>query len=162
MVKKITLMMIWMLMMTGGVFAQTLGSSSAGYNLGRQQQEELLYPVKIWGEVVRPGIYDVPLTSDLIGIISFAGGPTSMAKLTTVRLLRNERLEEGEEILVVVDIEKYIETGDRSLLPMIRPGDTIMIPPKFMKRISDLLGTTSAILSIVNVFAVTSWYLSRP
>ncbi len=159
--KKIALTMVILFMVAGGLYAQ-LGTSSSGYNLGRQQQEELLYPVKIWGEVVRPGIYDVPLTSDLIGIISYAGGPTNMAKLTSVRLLRNERLEEGEEILVVVDVEKYIETGDRSLLPTLRPGDTIMIPPKFMKQISDLLGTTSAILSIVNVFAVTSWYLSRP
>lgn len=163
MIKKFGVALIACTLLISTLTAQNMGSpTSSGYNLGRQEQTELLYPVKIWGEVVRPGIYDVPLTSDLIGIISYAGGPTNMARLTNVRLLRNERTVEGEDILVVVDIEKYIETGDKNLLPVIRPGDTIMIPPKFMKQVSDVLGTFSAILSIVNVFAVTSWYLSRP
>ncbi|RKY46655.1 MAG: hypothetical protein DRP86_08775, partial [Candidatus Neomarinimicrobiota bacterium] len=158
---RITLVLFTLL--AGILSAQNVGSmTSSGYNLGRQDQTELLYPVKIWGEVVRPGIYDVPLTSDIIGIISYAGGPTNMARLTNVRVLRNERTFEGEKILVTVDIEKYIETGDKSILPVIRPGDTIMIPPKFMKQVTDVLGTFSAILSIVNVFAVTSWYMTRP
>ncbi|MDD5582183.1 MAG: SLBB domain-containing protein [Candidatus Marinimicrobia bacterium] len=163
MIKKYSMALFLFLLIGETLTAQILGSTTgSGYYLGRQEQTELLYPVKIWGEVVRPGIYDVPLTSDIIGIISYAGGPTNMAKLTNVRLLRNERTEDGEKILIIVDIEKYIETGDKSLLPIIRPGDTIMIPPKFMKQVTDVLGPFSAILSVINVFAMTSWYLSRP
>jgi hypothetical protein len=160
--RQIILIMIALVLLSGTVYSQTMSGSVTGYSLGRQQQEELMFPVKIWGEVVRPGIYDVPLTSDIIAIISYAGGPTNMAKLTNVRLLRNELMGEETHVLMVVDIERYIETGDKNLLPDIRPGDTIMIPPRFIKRVTDVLGTASAVLSIVNVFAVTSWYLSRP
>jgi len=161
--RHIILMVFIMTLLSETLYSQTMGTGSiTGYSLGRQQQEELMYPVKIWGEVVRPGIYDVPLTSDIIAIISYAGGPTNMAKLTNVRLLRNELMEDESHVLVVVDIERYIETGDKNLLPDIRPGDTIMIPPRFIKRITDVLGTASAVLSIVNVFAMTSWYISRP
>ena len=57
------------------------------YYLGKE--DELLIRVNIWGFVLRPGQYMVPKDTDLISLISFAGGPLEQAKIKTVKIIRN-------------------------------------------------------------------------
>jgi len=58
----------------------------AQYFLG--QQDELLIKVNIWGFVRKPGQYLVPKDTDLISLISFAGGPLEQAKIKKVKIIR--------------------------------------------------------------------------
>jgi hypothetical protein len=58
----------------------------AQYFLG--EQDELLIKVNIWGFVRKPGQYMVPTNTDLISLISFAGGPLEQAKIKKVKLIR--------------------------------------------------------------------------
>ncbi|MBM4162658.1 MAG: hypothetical protein FJ217_16365 [Ignavibacteria bacterium] len=44
--------------------------------------------VNIWGFVQKPGRYEVPSSTDLIQLISYAGGPVQYAKLDEVKLTR--------------------------------------------------------------------------
>ena len=44
--------------------------------------------VNIWGFVQKPGRYEVPSSTGLIQLISFAGGPVQYAKLDEVKLTR--------------------------------------------------------------------------
>ena len=60
------------------------------YYLG--DKDQLLIKVNIWGFVQKPGQYFVPTDTDLISLISFAGGPREEAKLKKVKLIRNEAL----------------------------------------------------------------------
>ncbi|KAA3655690.1 MAG: hypothetical protein DWQ10_17065 [Calditrichaeota bacterium] len=60
------------------------------YYLG--EQNELLIKVNIWGFVKKPGQYLVPTDTDLISLISYAGGPLDEAKLKKVKIIRNEVL----------------------------------------------------------------------
>jgi hypothetical protein len=58
----------------------------AQYYLG--QTDELLIKVNIWGFVQKPGQYMVPKDTDLISLISFAGGPLEQAKMKSVKVIR--------------------------------------------------------------------------
>lgn len=58
----------------------------AQYFLGAQ--DELLIRVNIWGFVRKPGQYMVPKNTDLISLISFAGGPLEQAKIKKVKIIR--------------------------------------------------------------------------
>lgn len=119
---------------------------------------ELTIPVKVWGEVVRPGIYDVPIGYDMLGVLSVAGGPLNTAKLTNVKILRGQRLTEDEPIVIYVDLESYIETADESMIPEIRKGDTIMVPPKFGK---NLYQNFAALLAIAQSITIIAYYIDR-
>jgi len=96
---------------------------AAQYYLG--SKDELLIPVNIWGFVMKPGQYLVPNNTDLISLLSFAGGPTENAKLSNVRIIRTDS-KLGSRIYKV-DVKMYVETGDERLIPPMKPGDTVIV-----------------------------------
>ena len=158
MTKKILLLSILFISVCFGQSYSSGTGLSAGYNAS---SDELTFPVKIWGEVVRPGIYQIPLGWDMMSAIAQAGGPTLNAKLTNVRVLR-AKLNEGEKhVLIYVNVEKYIETGDQSLLPEIRSGDTIMISPRFGKKIGEFFDSLRGLMVIVQTAVMIEYYLGR-
>lgn len=151
--KKITILLLTIMMVTV-VFGQdqTINPSA------KLSGDLYAFPVKVWGEVVSPGIYDIPIGYDLLSILSLAGGPINTAKLTNVKVIRGHRLTQDEPIVVYVDLDKYIETGDESLIPEIRIGDTIMVPPKFGK---NFLANFAAILAIAQSITIMAFYIDR-
>jgi len=151
--KKIIILLL-AIMMVIVVFAQDKTTSPSAKFSGDLYD----FPVKVWGEVVRPGIYDVPIGYDLLSILSLAGGPINSAKLTNVKVIRGHRLTKDEPIVVYVDLDKYIETGDESLIPEIRMGDTIMVPPKFGK---NFVTNFAAILAIAQSITIIAYYVDR-
>ncbi len=94
----------------------------AQYFLG--DRDGIYITVNVWGKVRRPGQYNVPSGTDLMTLLSVAGGPAENAKLNDVRIIR--QINQHEEILDI-DIRRYLETGDLSLIPEIRPGDTVLV-----------------------------------
>ena len=113
------------------LFSETAASGSA-YNTASiylysgtlQGSERLKIKTYIWGQVRKPGLYIVPDDTDLITLISSAGGPTENAKLAKVRIIRPTK--DGEKI-IWVNLKKYMETGDQKLIPILMPGDTIVV-----------------------------------
>jgi hypothetical protein len=151
--KKVIILLL-AITMIAAVFAQDQTASPSSKFSG----ELYAFPVKVWGEVVNPGIYDVPIGYDLLSILSLAGGPINSAKLTNVKVIRGHRLTHDEPIVVYVDLDKYIETGDESLIPEIRMGDTIMVPPKFGK---NLVTNFAALLAIAQSITIIAFYIDR-
>jgi hypothetical protein len=96
---------------------------AAQYYLG--SKDELLIPVNVWGFVQKPGQYLVPDNTELITLLSYAGGPTENAKISHIRVIRNDR--KMGNVVYKVDVKKYIETGDDRLIPVLKPGDTIIV-----------------------------------
>jgi polysaccharide export outer membrane protein len=96
---------------------------AAQYYLGTS--DELLIPVNIWGFVQKPGQYMVPDNTDLIALLSFAGGPTENAKLNHIRIIRND--PKIGNVVYHIDVKRFIETADERLIPNLRPGDTIIV-----------------------------------
>jgi len=81
----------------------------------------LLVNVNLWGHVQRPGIYSIPSSYTLIDLMSSAGGPLHTARLSDIRIVRK-----NQEI-IQVNVDQYLKTGNPELLPILQPGDTIIV-----------------------------------
>lgn len=112
----------------------------AQYKIG--SDDELLIKVNIWGFVRSPGQYLVPRNTDLVSLISYAGGPAESAKLTKIKIVRtfdlggNGNNGQPEEKIIEYDIKKFLETGDMNFNPVLMPNDMVMIK-----------GTTGALIA---------------
>jgi polysaccharide export outer membrane protein len=82
--------------------------------------------VFVAGEVRFPGKYSFPDQNvNLWEAIREAGGATPTANLSSVRVVQ-DRSRGGQSQLV--DVQSAIETGTVQNLPILRPGDTVIIP----------------------------------
>jgi hypothetical protein len=103
------------------------GDSSDGasdYYFAPGTDNRLLMKVNVWGEVFKPGTMEVPDKTDLLSLLSFAGGPTENAKLTKVKIVRNN----SENKVLTVNIKECMRQGKIEDLPIIKPGDTVIVP----------------------------------
>ena len=110
----------------------------------------LLITVNLWGHVQRPGIYSIPSSYGLIDLISSAGGPLGTARLSDVRIIRSNQQ------VINVDVEKFIKTGDSDLLPLLQPGDTIIISGSAYDVFTRFLGIVRDIAIIANAIYLIS------
>lgn len=142
------------------VNAQTeTSTSTSSYNTGSvymysgtlEGTELLKIKTYIWGQVRKPGLYIVPDDTDLLTLISSAGGPTENANLTKIRIIRSV---EGEEKVMWVDLQEYIDNGDYNLIPKLQPGDTVIISG------SAYYAFTKAVAWISQIAVILSVYIS--
>jgi len=110
--------------------------------------EQLMINTYIWGQVKNPGLYKIPDNTDLLTLISSAGGPTENAKLTKIKIVRPTA--QGEKI-IYVNLQKYMKTGDMKMIPIMQPGDTVFVAGTAfyaIERISSFLGNLIIFFSI--------------
>ena len=81
--------------------------------------------IYIIGQVGAPGRYAFEEGFSFVDVLTAAEGPTRNADLRTVRVTRREN---GTTRVFQVNLSAYLETGDRSMLPMVQSGDVIYIP----------------------------------
>jgi hypothetical protein len=124
------------------------GDRPAQYILGGS--DVLLINVNLWGHVQRPGIYSIPSSYGLIDLISSAGGPLGTARLSDVRIIRSNQQ------VINVDVEKFIKTGNSDLLPLMQPGDTIIISGSAYDVFTRFLGIVRDIAIIANAIYLIS------
>ena len=133
---------------------QASNNSSAYFYSGTiSGSEQLKIYSYIWGQVLKPGLYIIPDDTDLLTLMSLAGGPTEDAKLSQVRIIRPSA--EGEKV-IFVDLEKYIDTGDETLIPLMKPGDTVIISGTLYYaffRFADFVSKIAIVLSVVTMIA---------
>jgi protein involved in polysaccharide export with SLBB domain len=89
------------------------------------------YPVRVTvlGQVLKPGKYLIQNTSTIQGAIGEAGGFTSGATLSQVKLIRARgEGTNGDAANQIVNMERFYLQGDPSYLPMLKDGDTIVVP----------------------------------
>ncbi len=129
--KKRVILILIVLWATGAIFAQsepsfqtTNNASAYSYGGAVSGAEQLKIYTYVWGQVRKPGLYIVPDDIDLLALISLAGGPTENAKLTKVKIIRPTA--DGEKI-IIVNIKEYMESGDEKIIPIMKPGDTIIL-----------------------------------
>jgi polysaccharide biosynthesis/export protein len=94
------------------------------------------------GQVAKPGRYELRGATTLTQALAYAGGPSSGAKLSDVVIFRYHT----EETVTVkqVDVNQMYEKRDLSEDPILRPGDTVLVP-------KSRLGKLAPILSFVNM-----------
>lgn len=131
-----------------GETPQNAGATPAAYFFG--QGQGILIDVNLWGQVGRPGKYYVPYATDLVSLLSIAGGPATTAKLDDIRIIRYARADTAVvEKIVRVDVEKFIETGEQNFPSLLR-GDTVIVPGGPISVLNTIVTVTNAVFSIVN------------
>ena len=115
--------------------------------------------INIWGEVRNPGQYLIPysISLDLISLLSLAGGPLNGANLKKVILIREIEIEGENGTIISINLEEYMKTGNRNILPSIEPNDTVIIEPTFWSSMKGssvymqtVLSITTLMLQIIN------------
>lgn len=135
-----------------GIGASHSGASSAAYYY-ISKPGEITMSINLWGYVRNPGRYEVPISTDLIQLLSYAGGPLAEADLGSVKISRVVRRDEAIRIVeYTVNLSRLDKLDEKAR--DLEPGDTIFIDtPSFLWR--DFFGvlTTAAIISsaIANV-----------
>jgi len=153
---------------------------AALYYLG--EQDELLIKVNIWGFVQKPGQYMVPSGTDLISLISFAGGPREQANLKRIKIIRNQALlaarndsdsghlamrgdaalsrsvapaadvAKEKPTVIEVNVKKFISTGDETLIPELQPGDTVVLEGSTFHFFGKVLDVVAKVAIIAQVY----------
>ena len=81
--------------------------------------------VSVLGLVLNPGEYTVPGTAGLQAALAAAGGALPGALVRSVKVHRN--MPEGP-VELMVDLERFFETGDVRYIPAIHESDVIVVP----------------------------------
>lgn len=80
--------------------------------------------VVVGGQVITPGRMGYENIPDIWKVILDAGGPTQLADMSRVTIVRKE----GEKSRVImVDLNKIISDGDLSMAPELQPGDLVNV-----------------------------------
>ncbi len=155
------------LLLSGNVHAQVPTASTqdqaraAQYFLGGQDQ--VLMGVNIWGFVNRPGQYMVPYDTDLISLLSYAGGPREDAKITGIKVVRgtksNDAKNPGE--VIQVDVKKWLKNGSPDDIPVLRPGDTVVVSGTSFYFVSRFFEFAWRVAAIVQVWVLIDYYSNR-
>ncbi len=77
--------------------------------------------LKVLGYVEKPGTVDLPNDANLQSAIVAAGGLIQGAQLDRVQLRRDDEIS-------IVDYKAYLDSGETSILPSLRPSDVIFVP----------------------------------
>jgi len=131
----------------------------AQYFLGTNDQ--LLIKVNIWGFVAKPGQFLVPSDTDLISLISFAGGPIDGAKLNSIKLIRSASNKDKKQKVISINVKKFIDKGDDSIIPQLKPGDTIIISGSRWFHFSKYLEVITKIAMLAQVYFWIYYYVTK-
>lgn len=86
---------------------------------------DLTVLVSVWGDVRNPGQYEIPAGTDLVQLLSYAGGPLETADLGKVRLIRRRDGDQAPGSVLVVNVLALVSDPTRT--PRLEPGDVIVI-----------------------------------
>lgn len=87
---------------------------------------EVTMTVNLWGEIPQQGVYVIPTNTDIIQLISFAGGPKDRSNLEEVLIYRTPaKKEQKGRLILTVDVRDILE--GRSPTVPLAPGDMVVI-----------------------------------
>ncbi len=138
-----------------GIGPALSGSSPAAYYY-ISKSGEITMPINLWGYVKNPGRYEVPISTDLVQLVSFAGGPLAEANLTDVKITRVMRRDtQMHKVEFTVNLKHLDKVDDMAL--NLQAGDTIFIDNiPFQWRDFFAIITTAALVvtAVANVILV--------
>ena len=103
--------------LTGNVQIEFDGRTLAAAGDGGEERTS----VKVFGEVNTPAIFAWKEGANIVDMLMRAGGVTRFSSPEQIRIINRNKP-------VLFNLQSYLDTGDRSLLPEIEPGSTIFVP----------------------------------
>jgi len=116
--------------------------------------------VNVWGHVNRPGSYLVYDGIDLATLLSQSGGPKNGANYRKVMLFREQPDKKGN-MVYEINLEDFIQTGNRTEFVEVLPNDTIIIKQEFISVIFSQASTLNTLMSMLNLYLSISINSSR-
>jgi hypothetical protein len=125
------------------------GNQPSVYYYGQGQGVQI--DVNLWGEVKVTGKMVVPYTTDIISLISLAGGPTPNAKLDEIRIIRYSQADSATvEKIIRVNIERFVETGEQLSFPSLLRGDTVIVPGGALSALQNFVNVVQLLAAVLN------------
>jgi protein involved in polysaccharide export with SLBB domain len=118
--------------------------------------------VHVMGEVLRPGEYRVADDTDVLELVSKAGGPTEFANMSEVSLRRRDvmgvktasanPMAGGGESVVKVDLKDFLKHKDEQAPPILSPGDVVTVPRNKMAKWRTAAGLIRDVSVVVTAY----------
>ena len=103
--------------LTGNVQIEFDGRTLAAAGDGGEERTS----IKVFGEVNTPAIFAWKKGANVVDMLMRAGGVTRFSSPSRFRIINRNKP-------VLFNLQAYLDTGDRALLPEIEPGATIFVP----------------------------------
>ncbi|NOZ61334.1 MAG: hypothetical protein GXO74_06600 [Calditrichaeota bacterium] len=143
------------------------------YQIGPDQR--LLITVHIFGEVKNPGEYLVPDDTNVLELISKAGGPTEFSDLGKIKITRglldvaevknliktrsqnrNDKRIYYKKQIIKINLKKLLDKEDYNIaLPTMKPGDVVRVGRNKMFAWQTIIQVISQIALVAQVWY---WY----
>jgi hypothetical protein len=131
---------------------QGLGSGGSEFFVGRIEGKPLI-TVNLISGVRLPGVYHIPIQTNLVQLIAFAGGAGENADFENVTI--RTQASSGATTTKKIDLDEILK--DSQGIPVMQDRDTIRIPPdvdyigKSLTYIALIGSTLGVILSAIAV-----------
>lgn len=132
-------------MTTGSMAAMPLLSADDMVVVMTQEHTD---KIKVIGGVTHPGFFALEEKINIFEAIYLAGGPAEKADLSRVRRLAQR---EGKQTEEVVNVQQYIEKGKMNEIPMVEPGDVIIVYTRWFNWQTMMTVLSNALLFIVTL-----------
>jgi protein involved in polysaccharide export with SLBB domain len=87
---------------------------------------EVSMTVNLWGEVPQQGVYVISTNTDIIQLLSYAGGPRDKSNLEEVLVYRSTgKKDQKARVLKKINVRDILEGRSESV--MLAPGDMIVV-----------------------------------
>ncbi len=138
---------------SGGPLGQVRSNISAGNYYYVSKPGELTMEVNIWGSVRSPGRYEVPISTNLVQLVSYAGGPTQDAVLDEVRVTRFSKNPSGQLVaeLHTVNLEDLSKASQAGLI--LLAGDTIYMDHSSWATFRDVFSVVTTVALVTSAIA---------
>ena len=107
--------------------------------------------VSFWGVGGNSGTIQVYEGIDFASLMSAVGGPVEHANLKKIRLIR-EKPDQNGQLIYFIDLTQFLDAGDRSNFPKIKPNDTIVIKKTLAGVLIEDLGTFQTFIASITFF----------
>lgn len=107
----------------------------------------VMMKINLWGAVNKSGIHYVPAKTDLVTLLSYAGGPTESATLGSVIIKRSIG---GKQSVIDVDVDDILNSNNKSS-PVLEANDIIIVDstrPLFSNNTMQVLSVVATLISI--------------
>ncbi len=130
------------------------------YNQGAyydySDQNGINIKVAVWGYVIFPGKYTIPIRSDIKDLISYAGGVSDNSFLDDLRIYRLDK--DSMQVMLKFNYEALWWSEDLKnglKLQKLQPGDILVVPGRprlyFENYLAIILGVVTTLVSIATL-----------
>lgn len=123
---------VLVMLMMGGIWGQVFAQETQRYLLGEEAHLQIV--VYVLGEVSRPGEYLVSDNTNVVELISKAGGTTDFSNLGDVTIRRevvsydeNSPRKVISNDVIRFNVQEYLKNKNSPEPPLLKPGDVIYV-----------------------------------